>query len=86
MCKCLISDQKDSGDCGRLDRNAIIRNSKKKARIANKVILKEYTNRVTRQSIRITGNQSLIESHPHTEQKGVIDSMKSLFSGASGGK
>jgi len=25
-----------------------------------------------------------LESHQHTEQKGVIDSLKSLFSGASG--
>ena len=49
--------------------------------IARKVILKEYTNRITRQSIRITGNQSLLESHQHTEQKGAIDTLKSLFSG-----
>ena len=60
--------------------------SKKKEQIANKVILKEYTNRLIFQSMRLTGNQSLIESHQHTEQKGVIDAMKSLFSGATGGK
>ena len=36
--------------------------------------------------MRLTGNQSLLESHQHTEQKGVIDSLMSLFSGASGGK
>ena len=34
--------------------------------------------------MRLTGNQSLLESHQHTEQKGVIDSLKSLFAGASG--
>ena len=55
--------------------------SKKKEQIARNVILKEYTNRIVRQSIRLTGNQSLIESHQHTEQKGVIDTMKSLFGG-----
>ena len=54
---------------------------KKKERIANKVILKEYTNRLIFQSMRLTGNQSLLEVHQHTEQKGVIDSLKSLFSG-----
>jgi len=54
---------------------------KKKEQIARKVILKEYTNRITRQSIRITGNQSLLESHQHTEQKGAIDTLKSFFSG-----
>jgi len=31
--------------------------------------------------MRLTGNQSLIESHQHTEQKGVIDSLKALFEG-----
>jgi len=36
--------------------------------------------------MRLTGNQSLLESHPHTEQKGIVDSLKSLFSGATGGK
>ena len=60
--------------------------SKKKEQIAKKVILKEYTNRLIFQSMRLTGNQSLIEAHQHTEQKGVIDSLKSLFSGATGGK
>ena len=54
---------------------------KKKEQIARKVILKEYTNRITRQSIRITGNQSLLESHQHTEQKGAIDTIKSFFAG-----
>jgi len=55
--------------------------SKKKEQIAKKVILKEYTNRLIFQSMRLTGNQSLLEVHQHTEQKGVIDSLKSLFSG-----
>ena len=56
-------------------------NQKKKERIANKVILKEYTNRILRQSQRLTGNQSLLESHQHREQKGIVDSVKALFSG-----
>ena len=54
---------------------------KKKEQIANKVILREYSNRVVRQSQRLTGNQSLLESHQHTEQKGIVDSVKALFSG-----
>ena len=66
------------------DKIAFIPFSKKKEQIANKVILKEYTNRLIFQSMRLTGNQSLLESHQHTEQKGVIDSLKSLFSGATG--
>jgi len=65
-------------------KNAFISFSKKKEQIANKVILKEYTNRLLFQSQRLTGNQSLLESHQHTEQKGVIDTLKSLFSGATG--
>ena len=56
-------------------------NSKKKEQIAKKVILKEYTNRLIFQSMRLTGNQSLLESHQHTEQKGIVDSLRSLFSG-----
>jgi hypothetical protein len=68
------------------DNFAFISFHKKKEQIANKVILKEYTNRLIFQSMRLTGNQSLLESHQHTEQKGVIDSLKSLFSGATGGK
>jgi len=32
--------------------------------------------------MRLTGNQSLLEAHQHTEQKGFVDTMKSLFSGA----
>jgi hypothetical protein len=55
--------------------------SKKNEQIAKKVILKEYTNRLIFQSMRLTGNQSLLEVHQHTEQKGVIDSLRSLFSG-----
>ena len=55
--------------------------SKKKEQIAKDVILKEYTNRIVRQSTRLTGNQSLIESHPHTSQKGFIDTLKALFYG-----
>ena len=31
--------------------------------------------------MRLTGNQSLTESHPHTEQKGMVDSLKALFYG-----
>ena len=65
---------------------AFISFSKKKEQIARDVILKEYTNRLLFQSQRITGNQSLLESHQHTEQKGVVDTLKSLFSGATGGK
>ena len=61
--------------------HGIILYSKKKEQIARKVILKEYTNRITRQSIRLTGNQSLLESHQHTEQKSVTDTLRSLFSG-----
>ena len=68
------------------DRIAKLHLTKKKEQIAKKVILKEYTNRLIFQSQRLTGNQSLLESHQHTEQKGVIDSLKSLFSGATGGK
>jgi len=68
------------------DNFAFISFLKKKEQIAKKVILKEYTNRLIFQSQRLTGNQSLLESHQHTEQKGVIDSLKSLFSGATGGK
>ena len=68
------------------DNFAFISYLKKKEQIAKKVILKEYTNRLIFQSQRLTGNQSLLESHQHTEQKGVIDSLKSLFSGATGGK
>ena len=77
-----------SGESKRLlrDRIAKLYLSKKKEQIAKKVILKEYTNRLIFQSMRLTGNQSLIESHQHTEQKGVIDTLKSLFSGATGGK
>jgi len=66
------------------DKIAFIYCSKKKEQIAKKVILKEYTNRLIFQSQRLTGNQSLNESHQHTEQKGVIDSLKSLFAGATG--
>ena len=65
-------------------KNAFISFSKKKEQIARDVILKEYTNRLIFQSTRLTGNQSLLESHQHTEQKGVIDTLKSLFSGATG--
>ena len=67
-------------------KNAKLYLSKKKEQIANKVILKEYTNRLIFQSMRLTGNQSLLEVHQHTEQKGVVDTLKSLFSGATGGK
>ena len=63
------------------DKIAIIHCSKKKEQIANKVILKEYTNRLVFQSMRLTGNQSLLEAHQHTEQKGIVDSLKSLFAG-----
>ena len=63
------------------DKIAIFRCSKKKELIAKKVILKEYTNRLIFQSQRLTGNQSLLESHQHTEQKGIVDSLKSLFAG-----
>jgi len=31
--------------------------------------------------MRLTGNQSLLESHQHTEQKGIVDSLMSFFSG-----
>jgi len=31
--------------------------------------------------MRLTGNQSLLEAHQHTEQKGIVDSLKSLFAG-----
>ena len=68
------------------DKIAFISFSKKKEQIARNVILKEYTNRLIFQSQRLTGNQSLLESHQHTEQKGVVDTVKSLFSGATGGK
>ena len=75
-----------SGESKKLwrDKIAFISFLKKKEQIANKVILKEYTNRLIFQSMRLTGNQSLLESHQHTEQKGVIDSLKSLFAGATG--
>ena len=62
-------------------KNAKLSLSKKKEQIANKVILKEYTNRLIFQSMRLTGNQSLLESHQHTEQKGIVDTLMSLFSG-----
>jgi len=65
----------------KVDRDAFIPFTKKKEQIANKVILREYSNRVVRQSQRLTGNQSLLESHQHTEQKGIVDSVKALFSG-----
>ena len=65
----------------KVDRDAFFHCSKKKEQIANKVILKEYTNRLVFQSMRLTGNQSLLESHQHTEQKGIVDSLKSLFAG-----
>jgi len=64
-----------------LSRVAKLPFTKKKEQIANKVILKEYTNRVLRQSQRLTGNQSLLESHQNNEQKGIVDSVKALFSG-----
>jgi len=32
--------------------------------------------------MRLTGNQSLLESHQHVEQKGIVDSMIALFGGA----
>jgi len=54
---------------------------KKKEQIARQVILKEYTNRIVRQSVRLTGNQSLIESHQHTEDKGVVDKVKNFLGG-----
>ena len=54
---------------------------KKKEQIARQVILKEYTNRIVRQSIRLTGNQSLIESHQHTEEKGVVNRVKNFLGG-----
>ena len=63
------------------DKIAFFRCSKKKEQIAKKVILKEYTNRLVFQSMRLTGNQSLLEAHQHTEQKGIVDSLKSLFAG-----
>ena len=63
------------------DKIAFFRCSKKKELIAKKVILKEYTNRLIFQSQRLTGNQSLLEAHQHTEQKGIVDSLKSLFAG-----
>ena len=54
---------------------------KKKQQIARLVIQKEYTNRIVRQSIRLTGNQSLLESHQHTEDKGVINRVKNFLGG-----
>ena len=62
-------------------RNAIIHSSKKKEQIARLVIQKEYTNRIVRQSIRLTGNQSLLESHQHTEDKGAINRVKNFLGG-----
>ena len=62
-------------------RNAIIHSSKKKQQITRLVIQKEYTNRIVRQSIRLTGNQSLLESHQHTEDKGVINRVKNFLGG-----
>ena len=54
---------------------------KKKQQIARLVIQKEYTNRIVRQSIRLTGNQSLLESHQHTEDKGVVNRVKNFLGG-----
>jgi hypothetical protein len=31
--------------------------------------------------MRLTGNQSLIESHQHAKQKGVVNSLRTLLSG-----
>ena len=62
-------------------KNAKLSLSKKKEQIASRVILNEYFNRINRQSVRLTGNQSLLESHQHTEQKGAIDTIKSFFAG-----
>ena len=62
-------------------KNAKLSLSKKKEQIASRVILNEYFNRINRQSVRLTGNQSLLESHQHTEDKGVIDKVKNLLGG-----
>jgi len=63
------------------DRNAIISYFKKKEQIARRVILNEYFNRIVRQSVRLTGNQSLLESHQHTEDKSIADKVKNLLGG-----
>ena len=55
--------------------------TKKKEQIARLVIQKEYTNRIVRQSIRLTGNQSLLEAHQHTEDKSMIDKAKNFLGG-----
>ena len=86
MQQCIIHHSKNTDNDWGLDKIAFISFIKKKEQIARDVILKEYTNRLIYQSQRLTGNQSLLESHQHTEQMGVIDSLKSLFSGATGGK
>ena len=62
-------------------RNAFIHSSKKKEQIARLVIGKEYSNRIVRQSIRLTGNQSLIESHQHVQDMGIVDKVKNFLGG-----
>ena len=62
-------------------KNAKLSLSKKKEQIASRVILNEYFNRINRQSVRLTGNQSLLESHQHTEDKGTINKVKNLLGG-----
>jgi len=63
------------------DKIASFYRTKKKEQIARLVILKEYTNRIVRQSIRLTGNQSLLEAHQHTEDKGIVDKVKNFLGG-----
>ena len=62
-------------------RNDFIHTSKKKQQIARLVIGKEYSNRIVRQSIRLTGNQSLIESHQHVQDMGIVDKVKNFLGG-----
>ena len=62
-------------------KNASFYRTKKKEQIARLVILKEYTNRIVRQSIRLTGNQSLLEAHQHTEDMGIVNKVKNFLGG-----
>ena len=51
---------------------------KKKEQLADRVIHKEYTNRIDYQSTRLTGNQSLLESYQQLDHMGIFSRLKAI--------
>ena len=51
---------------------------KKKEQIADRVIHKEYTNRIDFQSTRLTGTQSLLPSYQQFVDAGIFSRLKAI--------